>query len=182
MKRICVAVGFLCLGACTSLPPLDFTIAEIAPAPQQIDAKLSAVSVDRAPGAGKKEIQADDLAFPLWKEALSGAVAKAKVFNDASAKGVKINVRVQKIDAPEFGIEMVTKTTATYDVVDAESGATLFSKVVEARGAVGGDYAFAGMVRAQESINRAVRNNISEFIKALESSDLTSSRVASAAN
>ena len=35
------------------------------------------------------------------------------------------------------------------------------------------DYAFMGVIRATESMNRAVRNNIADFINSLESADLS---------
>jgi hypothetical protein len=169
IRRTVAALAFLALGACSSMPPLDFTVTPpIAPATAPIDAKVASISVDRAPGATKKEVPTDDLAFPLWKESLSNALAQAKLFSDASGRNVKITVQVSNVHPPAFGLEMVTTSTAKYDVVDAASGAVLFSKTVEARGVVPGDYAFVGMVRAQESINRSVRNSISEFIEALK--------------
>jgi hypothetical protein len=169
IKRVSFVLAFLVLGACASAPRLDFTIATpIVPITQPVGAKLTSVSVDPAPGAGKKEIQADQLAFPLWKESLSSALSQAKVFDSAASAAVKIQVTVSKVNAPEFGIEMVTTSTAKYDVIDAASGAVLFSKTVDARGAVPGDYAFAGYVRAQESVNRSVRQSISDFVEALK--------------
>lgn len=174
MFRALAALAVLSLGACSSLPPLDFSGAAVAPSAKTADAKLTAVSVALAPGVNaKKSIQmASDLAFPLWKESLSGALAQAKVFDEASAKGVKVVVQVLAIDAPEFGAAMTTKSSARYDVVDAASGAVLFSKVIDSKGVTPADFAFMGAVRAQDSVNRSVRNNISDFIKELQASDL----------
>lgn len=172
IRNAILALAASALCACTSLPPLDFAVAEAPAAAKTIDAKLAGITVARAPDVTAKKVQADELIYPLWKEALSGALASSKTFSDAAASEVKIAVQVIAVDAPEFGIAMTTKTSAKYDVTNAKTGAVLLSKVIDSTGVVPGDYNFMGVVRMQESINRSVRNNILEFIKVLQASGL----------
>ena len=40
-------------------------------------------------------------------------------------------------------------------------------------GVVPMDYAFVGLVRAQESVNRSARNNIADFINLLNDADIS---------
>jgi hypothetical protein len=179
-RNAILALAACTLCACTSLPPLDFATTEAPAASHAIDAKLVAVSVARAPDVAAKKVQADELIYPLWKEALSGALSSSKTFSDTAASEVKVAVQVIAVDAPEFGIAMTTKTSAKYDVTDAQTGAVLLSKVIDSTGVVPGDYNFMGIVRMQESINRSVRNNILEFIKMLQASGLPGATVAAA--
>jgi hypothetical protein len=62
---------------------------------------------------------------------------------------------------------------AIYEIVDRASGNMLFAESISSEGVVPMDYAFMGVIRATESMNRAVRNNIADFIGSLEAADLT---------
>ena len=48
-----------------------------------------------------------------------------------------------------------------------------FSETISSDGVVPMDYAFVGVVRAQESVNRAARNNIADFINILNDADIS---------
>jgi len=71
------------------------------------------------------------------------------------------------------GIDMTTKVAAIYEIMDRSDGSLLYSELISSKGVVPGDYAFLGAARAVESWNRAVRNNIADFINSLEQVDLT---------
>jgi outer membrane murein-binding lipoprotein Lpp len=178
-RMAAAALAALGLSACVSVPPLDFTVSEVTPVAQPLNAKLEAVSVDLAPGVARKAVGADNTLFPLWKESLNSAVNQAKLFDVGAERKAKVVVQVNSVKPPLFGIEMVTQSSAKYDIVDAETGLVLFSQVIESKGSVPGDYAFVGVVRMQESVNRAVRNSISSFIQAAKASGL---RIESAEN
>ena len=68
---------------------------------------------------------------------------------------------------------MSTRVAAIYEIVDRASGDLLFAESISSEGVVPMDYAFMGVIRATESMNRAVRNNIADFINSLESADLS---------
>ena len=68
---------------------------------------------------------------------------------------------------------MTTKFGAIYEIIDRENGDLLFSETVMSEGVVPMDYAFVGLVRAQESVNRSARNNIADFINLLNDADIS---------
>ncbi|MNP83226.1 hypothetical protein D3C76_1821120 [compost metagenome] len=65
---------------------------------------------------------------------------------------------------------MVTNASASYSLVDRKTGEAMVEATVTTQGAVPYEYALIGDVRAKESINRAVQNNIREFLSRLENS------------
>ncbi|MBA7934099.1 UDP-N-acetylglucosamine acyltransferase [Klebsiella sp. RHBSTW-00215] len=77
------------------------------------------------------------------------------------------------LDVPSFGMSMTTKAVARYEIINRSNGDIIYTQDIESTGTVPASYAFVGVVRARESINRAVQNNITQFLQALESIDLT---------
>ncbi|HBM3044287.1 TPA: UDP-N-acetylglucosamine acyltransferase [Klebsiella oxytoca] len=95
------------------------------------------------------------------------------IFKDNSANTVSLNVKVLAIDVPSFGMAMTTKAVARYEVINRSNGDIIYTQDIESTGTVPVSYAFVGVVRARESINRAVQNNITQFLQALESIELS---------
>ncbi|EJB5613793.1 TPA: UDP-N-acetylglucosamine acyltransferase [Klebsiella oxytoca] len=95
------------------------------------------------------------------------------IFKDNSANTVSLNVKVLAIDVPSFGMAMTTKAVARYEVINRSNGDIIYTQDIESTGTVPASYAFVGVVRARESINRAVQNNITQFLQALESVELS---------
>ncbi|EHT9904013.1 TPA: UDP-N-acetylglucosamine acyltransferase [Klebsiella oxytoca] len=95
------------------------------------------------------------------------------IFKDNSANTVSLNVKVLAIDVPSFGMAMTTKAVARYEVINRSNGDIIYTQDIESTGTVPASYAFVGVVRARESINRAVQNNITQFLQALESIELS---------
>ncbi|HBU6429293.1 TPA: UDP-N-acetylglucosamine acyltransferase [Klebsiella oxytoca] len=95
------------------------------------------------------------------------------IFKDNSTNTVSLNVKVLAIDVPSFGMAMTTKAVARYEVINRSNGDIIYTQDIESTGTVPASYAFVGVVRARESINRAVQNNITQFLQALESIELS---------
>jgi Tfp pilus assembly PilM family ATPase len=68
---------------------------------------------------------------------------------------------------------MSTETAARYELVDRKTGDILYTQDIASKGDVPFDYAFAGVTRVRESVNRAVQNNITQFLQALETVDVS---------
>ncbi len=109
----------------------------------------------------------------IWKEALQDALNRSLIFIDDADKKINLSVRVTEYDLPAAGLAMKTTASAIYEIVDRANGDLLFAQEISTEGVVPVDYAFYGVTRAVESGNRAVRNNIAEFINILERADLS---------
>ncbi|MBH3395822.1 UDP-N-acetylglucosamine acyltransferase [Pseudomonas monteilii] len=162
----------LLLTGCVSAPPLNFSVQGVEPSKRKVDAELRSVSVSyAAPSEQTGDVPSDGEGVPfLWERALSEAINKSSIFDDESAKKVNLFVKIRELDPPEAGITMTTGASAKYLLVDRKTGATILEENITTKGVVPPGYAFAGYVRAKESINRAVQTNIQEFLSRLETS------------
>lgn len=160
------------LTGCVSAPPLNFSVQGVEPSKRKVDAELRSVSVSyAAPSEQSGEVPSDGEGIPiLWERALSEAINKSSIFDDDAEKKVNLFVKINELDPPAAGITMVTDTSAKYLLVNRKTGETILEETVTTKGIVPPGYAFAGIVRAKESINRAVQNNIQEFLSRLETS------------
>jgi len=111
-----------------------------------------------------------------WKEATEEALARAALFNDDSHIRLSLEVKILKLSAPGAGITFPTETEAKYTLLNRQNGAVVFSQVISSEGITPMEFSFVGAVRARESINRSVQNNISGFIKAIEANSVTVKR------
>ncbi|WP_256344830.1 UDP-N-acetylglucosamine acyltransferase [Pseudomonas gingeri] len=168
-----IAIGALLitlLAGCSSAPPLNFSVQDVSPSTHKLDADLRAVSVSyAAPNEQTGEVPSNGEAIPeLWERAVVEAINKSSMFDDESTKKVNLFVKIQELDPPMGGATMVTDTSAKYLLVNRKTGETLLEETITNKGVVSPGYAFSGAVRAKESINRAVQNNIQEFLKRLD--------------
>jgi hypothetical protein len=166
-----LVVGTLFLGACTSVPPLDFTVQDVGRVADRKPAELESLTVGYATQKQSRKIESDHGLPPLWKEALQDAINRSLIFTDDAPMRVNVSVRILEVNAPEAGVDMKTTVAALYEVVDRATGDIILSTEVRTDGVVPFGYALSGAVRARESVNRATRNNIAEFIELLEKTD-----------
>ena len=176
MKRI--ALGFACcffllLGGCTSVPPVDFTVQDVGPVSNRKNADLKSLTVGFAPQSQQSKVEANASIPPVWKEGLQDAINRSLLFRDDGERKVNLSVRITEFDIPSAGVSMKTKVSAIYEIVDRGTGDLLFAEKVTSEGVVPFDYAFVGVVRMVESWNRAVRNNIADFLNLLEQADIS---------
>lgn len=170
------AVGLT--AACNPPQPLNFSVQNVQPSPVAIDADMREVTV--TPGAPNERTgplpPVVATLTTTWKEATTEALARTAIFNDNSHRHVNLEVKILKFDAPAAGITFPTDTEARYTLIDRSSGAVIYSRVISAQGTTPMDFAFAGVIRARESINRSVQNNIANFISDLEHSPIAVGR------
>lgn len=161
------------LSGCTSVPPVDFTVQDVGMVDNRKNAELKSLTVGFAPQSQQSKVEANATIPPLWKESLQDALNRSLVFKDDMDTKVNLSVRITEFDIPAGGASMTTRVSAIYEIVDRSSGDLLFTQKISSEGVVPFDYAFVGMTRAVESWNRAVRNNIADFINTLDNSDLS---------
>lgn len=173
VRIIAVVISLAALGGCVTIPPADFTVQDVGLVSQRKDADLKSITVGYATQRQQKKVEVNHVVPPLWKEALQDAINRSLIFSDNGSRKVNLSVRINEFDVPQWGVSMTTRTSAIYEIVDRETGDLLFTETVESEGVVPANYAFVGAVRATESMNRAVRNNIADFINRLQQADLS---------
>jgi hypothetical protein len=173
MKRTliisCTALALLS-GCAPQIPPLNFSVPNVEASRKQIPAELKAITVTLArPDEAKGDLPFGvEIAAPLWKESLEEALARMALFRDGANKSVTLSVKILGINYPSFGINFPTTAIARYELLDRSSGAIIYTETIESNAETPGDYSFVGAARQRESINRAIQNNISKFLMAVE--------------
>lgn len=172
-KTILITAFCLALGGCAAPPPLNFSTPNVGYSEKKIDAELKSMTVTLArPDEAKGEISWGMEAVPqLWDEALQEAIDRMAIFRDDAPRKVNLAVKILGLDVPGGGFSMTTKAIARYEIIDRTNGDIIFTQDVASEGVVPAGYAFLGVTRARESINRAVQNNITQFLQALETVD-----------
>jgi predicted negative regulator of RcsB-dependent stress response len=152
---------------CASLPPVNFSVPNIGVSSTKLDAELKSLTVSIAsPDEDAGEIDPGiGIHTGSWKTALEEAFNKMAIFKDDSPRKVTLAVKILKFDTPSFGAGMTTHTSARYEIIDRSDGSIIFTTDISTSGVVPFDYAFNGLVRIHESINRSVQNNIIEFVQ-----------------
>ncbi len=183
---ISVVVAFLLTG-CGSIPPLNFSVPNVGVSERKIAAEMKSLTVSVARPDEKKgnlDLQyatvdmngqgggmGDSTVPQMWQTALTEAVNRMAIFQDDAEKKVNLSVKILKLDVPGAGVSFTTNTIARYEIMDRKTGDLIFAQDISSSGTTPGDYAFLGMARMRESINRAVQNNITLFLQALETVD-----------
>ncbi|MEH6519281.1 MAG: hypothetical protein V7742_21600 [Halioglobus sp.] len=173
IRSIIVTSIIFLTSACTNIAPLDFTVQDVGPIENRKDAEVKSITVGFATQSQQKEVDYNHEMPPIWKESLTDALNRSLAFRDDTELKVNVSVRIIEADAPSFGASMTTTVGAIYEIVDRETGDMLMAETITTEGAVPFDYALHGLVRAREAVNRAVRNNIAEFINRLELADFS---------
>lgn len=171
-------LGLICLSliaaSCTTVPPVDFTVQDVGMVEGRKSAELMSLTVGFAPQAQQRRVEANATIPPVWREALQDAINRSLIFMDDQEQKVNLSVRITEFDVPFAGISMTTRVSAIYEIIDRSNGDLLFAQEISSEGVVPASYAFTGAVRAVESWNRAVRNNIADFINVLSQTDISS--------
>lgn len=178
MKKYILLIFMLFAAGCTTPPPMNFSVSDIPASKNKINYELHSSSVvwgspkelkGKVPTVWATDIQQE------WKNSLENAINRAAIFNDDSDRKTGLSVKILQFDAPGMGATMTTYTTARYELIDRKNGTVIFTKDIPTKGVVPAGYAFYGLTRALESINRAVQSNVAEFILQLQSPENTNS-------
>lgn len=176
MNKFWAAIAAVLLfSGCASNPPLNFSVPDVGVSSKKIDGELKSLTVTLArpdEAKGKIPAAAQHEVPQMWQTALTEAVNRMAIFRDDSSNKLSLSVKILAIDMPLFGASMTTKTIARYELIDRATGGIVYTQDVAAEGVVPFDYAFAGVIRLRESINRSAQNNIAQFLQALETVDV----------
>lgn len=169
-----IAIMILFVSGCSSVKvqPLSFYPENLSSANTKIDANLRSLTVSAAgPNEATGDIDFGIGTRETWRDSLQKALDVTAIFNDDSNRNISLTVTVLKFDAPSSGISMTTDVDARYEIIDRKNGDILFNKRIKNSSTVPGTYAFVGFQRARESVNRAVKANIQQFVDSLISAN-----------
>ncbi len=172
---VTAAMVLLLSGCATFLAPLNFSVPNVGLSQKKIDADMKSLIVTIArPDEKTGDIPAAiAVTFPqLWQTALTESINRMAIFQDDATKKINLSVKILKLEVPTAGASMTTDVAARYEIMDRKTGDMIFAQDISSSGVVPFDYAFKGLVRARESINRAIQNNITQFLQALEMVDV----------
>lgn len=172
---VVAAFAAVLLAGCGSVPPLNFSVPNVGVSQKKIDAEMKSMTVTIArpdEKTGQLPVGMEQMVPQLWQTALTEALNKMVIFQDDASKKVNISVKILKLNPPGAGASMTTETAARYEIIDRKTGDIIFTQDISSSGTTPFDYAFLGVARARESINRAVQNNITQFLQALETVDV----------
>ena len=163
------------LSGCGSIPPLNFSAPNVGVSQKKIDAEMKSMTVT----IGRPDEKTGDLPAgmetivpQLWQTALTESLNKMAIFQDDALKKVNLSVKILKLNVPGAGISFTTEAAARYEIMDRKTGDIIFTQDISSSGTTPMDYAFMGIARQRESINRAVQNNITQFLQALVTVDV----------
>lgn len=163
------------LSGCGSVPPLNFSVPNVGVSQKKIDAEMKSMTVTIArpdEKTGELPVGMERMVPQLWQTALTEALDKMVIFQDDAEKKVNVLVKILKLNIPGGGFSMTTSTAARYEIIDRKTGDIIFTQDISSSGTTPANYAYLGVARARESINRAVQNNITQFLQALETVDV----------
>lgn len=171
-----VAIATALLTGCgATIPPLNFSVPNVGVSQKKIDAEMKSMTVTIArpdEKTGDLPVGMEEMVPQLWQTALTEALNKMTIFQDDATKKVNVSVKILKLNAPGAGASMTTETAARYEIMDRKTGDIIFTQDIASSGTTPFDHSFLGVARARESINRAVQNNITQFLQALETVDV----------
>ena len=168
--RSILLLTFFFLTACA--PPLTagemMPITDVytsIPTNKTLERKVELGSINVVDGAGGAYARVEPSVF---QTALLNALLTS---NYASRSGDKasyvLDARVDEVDFPTFGFNMDAITTATYSLKNKKSGKLIFSETVKAKYEAKFGEAFDGTERARIATARAIRENITHYLRVL---------------
>ena len=182
LRHVALAVsGALLLAGCApKLPPINFSVPNAGLSESRQDAEVKSLTVTL--GRPDEQVGPIDWEYTdisggggitaAWHTAMQEALDRTLIFRDDGTKKISIAVKILKLDAPEVGFAMTTDAVARYEIIDRVNGDIIYTQDIATSGTTPLDYAFLGLTRMRESINRAVQNNISLFLQAAETINL----------
>lgn len=170
MPRWSILLCCLLATACAQpLPALNFSVAHVMPARNRLDADLRSITVTPGqPGETIGRVSIDTGAMNAWKEALNEALTRMAIFHDDSRNRVSLQVKILRTEVPPIGLSFTATVDARYEFVDRASGAVIYTQTVSSSGTAPYEFGTPAIARAREAANRAVQDNIAQFLRGLE--------------
>ena len=117
-----VFLGIIITTGCTSIPPVDFTVADIGVVDNRKNVELKSLTVGFAPQSQQGKVEANATIPPVWKEALQDALnAQLRRYvneSELSFDTELIFLQVELLDNKSEAYEVVDRGSETIDTKD----------------------------------------------------------------
>jgi len=184
-----VTIAVILLSGCVNSHRLNFSVSNVGVSNKKINAELKSITVMIArPGEAKGAIDVEEAVINLWtgesggggegivpqmwQTALTEALNRMLLFQDDANKKVNLSVKILRLATPIAGLSMTTEVVARYEIVERKTGDMIYTQEIASSGTTPFSFSLIGAVRVRESINRAIQNNITQFLQALETVDV----------
>ena len=175
LKLVFLALCMSVLVGCAAPTAVSFSVPNVGYSTKKIDAELRSMTVTVGRADEKKgnlPPGIERFVPALWQTALQEALNKMSIFKDDSPIKVNLSTKILALDVPSEGFSFTTKAIARYELINRANGDVIYTADIASQGVVPVDYAFMGGTRRDESISRAVQNNLTQFLQALETVDI----------
>ena len=127
------------------------------------------VSVAVSGGSQTSSTGGSQISDEAFAQALRDSIQQSGLFAKVSPSGARYQLTafIGKVDQPMVGFSMTVKMDVNYKLVDAQSGATVWSKVIDSQYTARPGDAFAGVKRLRLANEGAARDNIQQAIGAM---------------
>jgi hypothetical protein len=173
LRWLCLAALAAMLSACGSIPPINFSVPNVAPSPTKLDADVKSITVTVASAeeaTGKLDPNTS-LLTQYWKTSIEEALDRMAVFRDDAPRKVSIAVKILRLEL-SVGATATVNASARYQIIDRATGAVAFTTDINTEGQSTLDYSLAGVARNRKALNHAVQENILKFLQALPNANL----------
>ena len=173
--RLFLSTLILSLVGCASAPPppLNYSVPNVGLSKTKHAAEVKSITVsiaNQTEATGR--LYSNMSTTPeLWRSSIEQGINSMNVFSDEASQKVNIAVKILKFDPSKPGADMTSFTEARYEIVDRKNGDIIYSQNFSTSGKVLFSENMLGVARIIESVNIAVRNNIGQFLQALETVD-----------
>lgn len=171
-----VAIAAIFLSGCSgTLPPMNFSPPNVGLSQKKLNAEMKSLTVTIArpdEKTGDIPFWVEQMVPQQWNTALTESLNRMAIFQDDSTMKVNLSVKLLKLIVPSGGLSATTEAAARYEIMDRKTGDIIFTQDISSSGTTPSDYAFEWRARARESVNRAIQNNITQFLQALETVDV----------
>ena len=171
-----VAIAAIFLSGCSgTLPPMNFSPPNVGLSQKKLNAEMKSLTVTIArpdEKTGDIPFWVEQMVPQQWNTALTESLNRMAIFQDDSTMKVNLSVKLLKLIVPSGGLSATTEAAARYEIMDRKTGDIIFTQDISSSGTTPSDYAIEWRARARESVNRAIQNNITQFLQALETVDV----------
>lgn len=181
------AITTVFLSGCGTIQPMNFSVPNVGLAQRKIDAEMKSMTVtvarfDEKTGeldfkyanfGNPNKAFAEQMVPQQWHTALLESINAMAIFQDDATTKVNVSAKIRKLEINPLGFpDKVTTTEARYEITDRKTGDLIFTQNVTSIGVVNVSYSLNGPLCVRESVNRAVQNNITQFLQSLETVDV----------